>query len=107
MQLHSGAFFNNLKEKISQHIKIEIDYCISMAPETTAIKINTNYQMQQSDNTNKGSTNQKTGINFQNNSNLQCISDLWQVTMVFLAMEGTVDHQGLVYIKIYMCRFDQ
>ena len=29
-----------------------------MAPETTAIKINTNCQMQQSDKTNRGSTNQ-------------------------------------------------
>ena len=57
MQLHTGAFFNDVKEKISQHIKIETDYCISMAPETTTIKINTNCQMQQSDKTNKGSTN--------------------------------------------------
>ena len=86
MQLHTGAFFNDVKEKISQHIKIEIDYCISMAPETTAIKINTNCQMQQSDKTNRGSTTQKTGINCQNNPNLQIISDLWQVTMVCLAM---------------------
>ena len=92
MQLHNGAFFNNLKAKISQHIKIEIDYCISMAPEAIVIKINTNCQMQQSDKTNRGSTNQKTGINCQNNSNLQCISDLWQVTMVCLAVEGIVDH---------------
>ena len=58
MQLHTGAFFNDVKEKISQHIKIETDYCISMALETTAIKINTNCQMQQSDKTNRGSTNQ-------------------------------------------------
>ena len=78
-----------------------------MAPETTTIKINTNCQMQQSDKTNRGSTNQKIGINCQNNSNLQCISDLWQVTMVCLAMEGTVDNQRPVYINIYMCIFDQ
>ena len=58
MQLHTGASFNDVKEKISQHIKIETDYCISMALETTAIKINTNCQMQQSDKTNRGSTNQ-------------------------------------------------
>jgi len=58
LQLHTGAFFNDGKEKISQHIKIETDYCISMAPETTTIKINTNCQMQQSDKTNRGSTNQ-------------------------------------------------
>ena len=58
MQLHIGAFFNDVKAKISQHIKIEIDYCISMALETTAIKINTNCQMQQSDKTIRGSTNQ-------------------------------------------------
>ena len=58
MQLHIGAFFNNLKENISQHIQIETDYCISMALETIAIKINTNCQMQQSDKTNRGSTNQ-------------------------------------------------
>ena len=58
MQLHTGAFFNDVKEKISQHIKIETTYYISMAWETTAIKINTNCQMQQSDKTNRGSTNQ-------------------------------------------------
>ena len=57
MQLHTGAFFNDVKAKISQHIKIEIDYYISMAPETVVIKINTNCQMQQSDKTNKSSTN--------------------------------------------------
>ena len=58
MQLHTSAFFNDVKGKVSRHIKIETDYCISVAPETTAIKINTNYQMQQSDKTNRGSTNQ-------------------------------------------------
>ena len=58
MQLHSGSYFNDVKAKISQHIKIETDYCISKTPETTAIKINTNCQMQQSDKTNRGSTNQ-------------------------------------------------
>ena len=58
MQLHTGAFFNDVKAKISQHIKIETYYCISMAPEIIAIKINTNCQMQQSDKTNRGSTNQ-------------------------------------------------
>ena len=58
MQLHTSSFFNDVKAKNSQHIKIETYYCISMAPETTAIKINTNCQMQQSDKTNRGSTNQ-------------------------------------------------
>ena len=56
---HSSKILNNIQYFLTKWaIKIETDYCISMAPETTAIKINTKFQMQQSDKTNRGSTNQ-------------------------------------------------